>query len=242
MYTPDLNAQRGYYDDRWRHAPRANLLQLGRAVAILEGLHAVGQRHPRILELGCGTGWLSAILGCFGPTTGVDLSSVAIEQATRLYPGVEFIAGDMFSVPLPGDTFDVVVSVQVIEHLEDPTRFVSLIADVLRPGGHLLLITDNPWNIARWRSEELERFAGPPQPIQKRLTGAELRHLLNPRFRLTRLHTVLAGYGDRGVLRVAHSVRLARLLTNLGLLGPFHRALLSAGFGLLIFVHGQRRW
>ena len=239
---PDLNTQRAYYDDRWRAAvTRANLPQLGRAIAILEGLRALGQRDPRILDLGCGTGWLSVILGRFGPTTGIDLSPVAIERARQLYPDVEFVAGDLFSASLPQGAFDVVVGVQVIEHVEDPAQFLNLVADVLRPGGHLLLITDNPWNLARWKPRTLEHFAGTPQPIQKRLTARELRALLRPRFRLKRLGTILPGYGERGFLRIANSVKLGRLLAILGLRDVFHRVLLRAGGGLLIFVRAQRR-
>jgi SAM-dependent methyltransferase len=238
---PELSAQREYYDDRWRRTSRANLPQLGRAIAILEGLRAMEQKDPRILDLGCGTGWLSGILGRFGPTTGLDLSSAAIERARQLYPDVGFVAGDLFSAPLPHRAFDAVVSLQVIEHVEDQGRFVDRVADVLRPGGHLLLITDNPWNIAHWRPGEFERFAGPPQPIQKRLTRRELRRLLSPRFRLRRLGTILPGYGDRGILRAAHSVKLGRLLGAVRLRGAFHRLLLGAGFGLLLFAHAQRR-
>ncbi len=238
---PDLDTQRIYYDDRWRQAATANLPQLGRAIAILEGVLALGHRHPRILDLGCGTGWLSAILGRFGPTTGIDLSTVGIERARQLYPDVEFVAGDLFSAALPHGTFDIVVAVQVIEHVEDQVGFLNLVADALRPGGHVLLITDNPWNLARWKPETLERFAGPPQPIQKRLSASELRRLLSPRFRLKRLSTILPGYGDRGVLRAAHSVKLGRLLATLGLRDAFHRVLLNVGGGLLLFACAQRR-
>lgn len=238
---PDLDTQRVYYDERWRPATTANLPQLGRAIAILDGLLVLEQRRPRILDIGCGTGWLSAILGRFGPTTGIDLSTAAIERARQLHPDVEFVAGDLFSTAWPHGTFDVVVGVQVIEHVEDQFGFLNVVADVLRPGGHVLLITDNPWNLARWQPETLERFAGTPQPIQKRLSARELRRLLSPRFRLRRLSTILPGYGDRGVLRAANSVKLGGLLATLGLRDAFHRVLLNAGCGLLIFACAQRR-
>lgn len=138
----------------------ANPLQAGRAAAVLDGIRRIGRPSPRILDLGCGTGWLPAILGQFGPTTGVDLSPLAIEQAKKRSPELEFLAGNLFDVPLPHGAFDIVVTSQVIEHVEDQPRFVDLLADLLRPDGHLLLVTDNAWNLARWDQEALARFAG----------------------------------------------------------------------------------
>jgi SAM-dependent methyltransferase len=236
----DLDDQRAYYDERWRCVTRANSLQMARAIAILEDLQAVEQRDPKILDIGCGTGWLSSILGRFGPTTGLDLSPVAIDRARRLYPDVEFIAGDLLSASLPPDAFDVVVAVQVIEHIEDQARFTDLVADTLRPAGHLLLVTDNPWNLARWHPVELERFAGAPQPVQRSLTGRALRTLLSPRFERVRWRTILPGYGHRGVLRAAHSVKLGNVLAAAGLYRAYQRLLLGAGFGLLTVAHARR--
>lgn len=238
---PDLDRQRAHYDERWRSVGHASLPQLGRAIAILEGLQAVEQKDPQILDLGCGTGWLAGILGRFGPTTGVDLSPGAIGRAMERHPDVRFLCGDLFTLSLPPEGFDVVVSVQVIEHVEDPARFVNLAADLLRPGGHLLLITDNPRNLRRWRREALADYAGMPQPIQRQLTREQLAALLAPRFHIERQRTLLAGYGDRGILRLAHSVKLGKALRTLGLLDVFHRGLLRAGLGLVAFVHARRR-
>jgi SAM-dependent methyltransferase len=183
---PDIDSQRAYYDERWMRVTHANLWQAGRAIAVLDGLRRIGKDSPRMLDLGCGTGWLTAILAQFGPTTGVELSPLAINRAREQYPDIEFLSGDFFTVPLPRGTFDVVVSCQVMEHVDVPQRFVDLVAEVLKPDGHLLLVTDNWWNIARWGPGEFARFAGAPQPIQHRPSVREFKQLLRTRFTVQR--------------------------------------------------------
>lgn len=239
--TPHIDAQRAYYDERWAPAEYANLLQLDRAIAVLDGLRMLGPRSPRILDLGCGTGWLAGILGRFGPTTGIDLSPLAIHRAQTLYPDVRFMAGSFFDLELPDEAFDVVVSVQVLDHMEDQPRFVDLVARLLARGGHLILITPNAWNLAHWTRPDLEKFSGGLQPIERWLTPRELRVLLTPQFRVKRLHTILPGFGNQGIFRIAHSRKLARLLKALGVFSLYQWALLRAGFGLVIFTVAERR-
>jgi len=238
---PDIDSQRAYYDERWAKVTYANQMQAGRAIAVLDGLSRLGKQSPRMLDLGCGTGWLTAILAQFGPTTGVDLSPLAINRAKEQFPDIEFFAGDLFEVPVPRGAFDIVVSCQIIEHVDDRQRFVDLVADLLRPGGHLLLVTDNAWNIARWDPQVWARYSGVPQPIQHRPTLQELREVLSTRFRVRRVRSILPGQGERGILRVAHSHRLTRVLERAGLLDSYYGVLLRLGFGLLYCIQAERR-
>ena len=238
---PDLDSQRAFYDERWAKVTFANLWQAGRAIAVLDGLRRIGKHSPRTLDLGCGTGWLTAILAQFGPTTGVELSPLAINRAKEQFPEIEFLAGDLFAVPLERGTFDVVVSCQVMEHVDDPSRFVDLVADLLKPDGHLLLVTDNWWNIARWGPGEFAQFAGAPQPIQHRPSIPEFKRYLEPRFTVERVRSIVPGHGHRGILRIAHSHRLTKLLKGAGLLDAYYAGLLHMGFGMLYCIQAKRR-
>ena len=66
-------------------------------------------------------------------------------------------------LPLAGRSFDLVVSFQVIEHLEDPTRYVDAIADLLRADGLALVTTPNllmsdgvnPYHVHEYEADEL---------------------------------------------------------------------------------------
>lgn len=239
----DIIAQQAHYDRRWTKVGNdyANLLQLGRAIAVLEGLWLVNRRRPEILDLGCGNGWLTSILGRFGPTTGVDLSPVGIQKGKERFPGIEFIAGNVFDLDLKPESFDVVVSCQVLEHMEDQRAFLRLAAGLLKADGYLIIVTTNPWNLSHWDQEELVAFAGGLQPLENWLTARQLATLLNERFRVRRLRTLLPGYGNRGILRLLHSPKLFRGLRAIGLLEVYQKILLRFGCGLLLCAVAERR-
>src|SRR5215510_11512656 len=229
-----IDSQRAYYDDRWARERWANRLQLARAIAILDGLLRLQLSFPRILDFGCGTGWLTVMLGRFGPTTGMDLSASAIEIAQTRHLDVDFVAADCTTLQADNEQFDVVVSQEVIEHIEDQARHVDLLADFLRPGGYLLLTTPNAWNLAHWTRESLQAWG--LQPIEQWLTTRRLRSLLDRRFRVLEMRTILPGHGTEGLFRLVNSRKLSKTLEALGLLTLYERALTYAGFGLHIFV------
>ena len=98
----------------------------------------------RVLDAGCGEGYGSEILaGSGGSVVGVDLEVPVVRRASERYPSAEFRAGDIGSLPFPDASFDAVVSLQVIEHVRDPSRFLQECSRVLRDGGTIVLSTPN---------------------------------------------------------------------------------------------------
>lgn len=53
------------------------------------------------------------------------------------------IIGDMTNSGLPGESFDLAVSVEVLEHVQDDEKFVSEVCRVLKPGGRFIMTTPN---------------------------------------------------------------------------------------------------
>lgn len=93
-----------------------------------------------VVDLGCGQGRLRSVLPWRGvPYVGVDLDS----HGAAFGPG-EFVCADL-SRPLPlGDgCADVVVAVEVVEHLENPRALFREAVRILRPGGLLVVTTPN---------------------------------------------------------------------------------------------------
>ena len=177
-----------------------------RAEAILNLLQSLNLDQPRILDLGCGTGWLSELLANFGPTTGVDLAESVIAAAKSRAPHVTFMAGDIFQMPLPASNFDVVVSQEVIAHVADQAAYLDLAARALKPGGYLIITTPNKFIIDR------DDFTPqPPEHIERWLKMRQLKRLLRPRFQVLRSTTVLP-MGHRGILRLINSHKLNALL------------------------------
>src|SRR2546421_4819640 len=119
---PNLTNQQRFWETwnaTWRDPEHLNEWSVRRGETILQLLHSLNLDDPKILDLGCGTGWLSDMLANFGPTTGVDLAESVIATARSRAPHVAFLAGDIFQMPLPANHFDVVVSQEVIAHVAD---------------------------------------------------------------------------------------------------------------------------
>jgi hypothetical protein len=118
--------------------------------------------------------------------------------------------------------------------VEDQRAFVTKLHRLLKPGGHLLLSTQN--------RPVLERFnrIPPPEPGQLRrwVDRAELRDLLTPQFEVLRL-TSVTPRADRGVMRVITSRKLQRAVRPL--VGDrLERSLEHLGLGWTLMAVARR--
>lgn len=118
---------------------------------LLSHLKAGGRIH-RVLDAGCGDGNFTASLAAAGfEMHGIDLSKGGITRAKELYPQIQFTEGsvyDAFAGLCGVPFFDAIVSVEVIEHLYSPRKFVQRAHAALRPGG-LLIVTTPYWGYAK---------------------------------------------------------------------------------------------
>jgi len=96
----------------------------------------------RSLEVGCGSGRLSASLAASGLTPVLlDLSMEALMCARKSYSATGgadrklYVRGDTFCLPLAAESIDVVVSGGLLEHFEDPACVIAEMARVLVPDG-----------------------------------------------------------------------------------------------------------
>jgi ubiquinone/menaquinone biosynthesis C-methylase UbiE len=98
----------------------------------------------RVLDMGCGTGesvrWLAAAVAPDGLAVGVDLSASHLRAARgSLSDNVAFLQADLQRAPLAAATFDLVWSVNTINHVAEPLAATRDLASLLRPGGRLAL-------------------------------------------------------------------------------------------------------
>jgi trans-aconitate methyltransferase len=119
----------GLYDDRhafvWKHGE-----------ALLEWLGpAPGER---ILDLGCGTGHLTARLAESGAeVVGLDSSPEMVERARRAHPGLRFEVGDARDFAF-GEPFDAVFSNAALHWVREADRVIARVRAALRPGGRFV--------------------------------------------------------------------------------------------------------
>jgi len=106
-------------------------------------LQAAEERaNGRVLEDGCGVGqYLARLAKTAERAVGLEIDPERASVAHRRELQVACGAGE--DLPFPADTFDLVVSHEVIEHVRDDKRAVHEMVRVLRPGGRLALFCPN---------------------------------------------------------------------------------------------------
>jgi len=100
----------------------------------------------RVLDLGCGVGFFGGTAQQRGArVTGLDFSAVALQLCRQRQPQMAVLRGDATRLPFASGSFDVVLLNDIIEHLaEDLGRaMLAEVFRVLRPGGRLVVDTDN---------------------------------------------------------------------------------------------------
>ena len=103
----------------------------------------------RMLDLGCGNGWLSATLGQLPGVRvlGLDTNLVELAQGARVFGAVEgagFLAADVFHAPFREAEFAAVVMASSVQYFDDLPRLLLALQPLLTPAGEVHII-DSPF-------------------------------------------------------------------------------------------------
>jgi SAM-dependent methyltransferase len=116
-------------------------LEASRLLSLCRNLRA----DARILDVGCGDGFHLGLLRDFGEPSwrleGVDTSENAVRSASQ--KGLNIWKGSVQDLNLSPASYDLALLIATIEHTADPTGILQTIRRLLRPGGKLLIVTDN---------------------------------------------------------------------------------------------------
>lgn len=128
----DYELQTHQVEDRhWWYRGRRTVIE-----GVLKGIEL--PPDARILDAGCGSGRNMVELARHGAVTGVELSQTSVELARERGCG-EVVAGSILEMPFADASFDLAVSLDVIEHLQDDLGALRELRRVVAPGGALLV-------------------------------------------------------------------------------------------------------
>jgi SAM-dependent methyltransferase len=235
MRMPSLAEQRDYWDERWRRQAAPNQYQLERGKVVLTIIRSLRLVDPAILDFGCGTGWFTAELASVGRPTGIDISPAAIAYASARYRTIPFQAANLFTTPFSASQFDVVVSQEVLPHVEDPEAYLDIIGRILKPGGYLVITAANRFVMERWNH-------GGPDPdahLKFYLNRGEFRRTLRRRFEVISTSSIIP-VGDKGILRLVNSHKVNRVLCWMISERWVHRLRDWAGFGYTLVALARK--
>ncbi|MBL7749096.1 MAG: class I SAM-dependent methyltransferase, partial [Chitinophagaceae bacterium] len=108
-----------------------------------------------VLDIACGEGYGSYLLAAKAASvTGMDIDNTTIKKATQKYPkeNLRFTQATAEKIPAADAQFDMVVSFETLEHLEDHDTMIKEIKRVLKPGGLLVISTPDKKNYSDKRN------------------------------------------------------------------------------------------
>lgn len=165
--------------DRWHERRAASLA--GASPVASASWHAMARRQLGdlrgldVLEIGCGNGAFARELVERGAVlVAADFSPSAVAQARAEVPATcEVMIADVQDLPFPSGRFDLVVSLETLEHVPFPERGLAELVRVTRPGGRLIITTPNYLSLmGLWRVALRlvgRRYAELGQPINQPL-------------------------------------------------------------------------
>jgi 2-polyprenyl-3-methyl-5-hydroxy-6-metoxy-1,4-benzoquinol methylase len=162
----------------------------GKAISKFLGVIAdvfLSERSMRLIDVGCGRGWLTQMLSTFGYAEGVDPVEEVIQHARKLFPSVPFTVGTPRTLlESPSfEPFDVVVCSEVIEHVpyDCQQAFIGELAQLLKKPGFLVITTPRAEVFDTWMALTNHSL----QPVDDWITEGMLQMMMS-RAGLHRLH------------------------------------------------------
>lgn len=117
-----------------------------------------------------------------------------MDVAGKMFSNLKFYSGNALESPFENQSFDVVISQEVIEHIDVQSKYIDECHRLLRDGGYLILTTPNNYYFKRRKGGNYSN-----QPVENLLTPKELRMLLVSGFKIVRHYTIIPAVGISGI-------------------------------------------
>ena len=179
-----MNSLQQFFD---QHKPKSTPGVTAIALGQIDRVFSADQSaSPRVaLDVCCGSGKLTGLLADRGfRAIGLDISTRYIGRESDM--GAGFAVADLSAgLPIANQTVDLLCCIDSLQYFADPGATLIEMARVLKPGGVLIVSTQNngnPAGLKRWLIEHLTGKAWSPwlsHPIENHLTDRRFRYLLN---------------------------------------------------------------
>jgi 2-polyprenyl-3-methyl-5-hydroxy-6-metoxy-1,4-benzoquinol methylase/predicted ATP-grasp superfamily ATP-dependent carboligase len=231
-----------YWNEVYSSGGVAGKIYQERQAAVLNWIESLALKpEARVLEIGCGAGFLSVALAQRGlRVQAIDSTEAMVELARRhaVESGTSQLLsvdlGDVCALTFEDGCFDLVVAIGVMMYLKRPKLAIQEMARVTRPGGHIILTAAN------WAAliNLLEPWFNPAlRPFMSLVKGALVRFELRPWFPNRALHS------RRFIDKALASAGLVKTSSKTLGFGPFtflHRRVLPEALGLALHHRLQR--
>lgn len=238
--NPSLDKQRNFYNLYWRDRNKyLNTHEIARIGEIFNALTLVREDSRKnnidlqICDFGSGWGWLSNFLSYLGSVVGIELSEEAVLKANQQFPNVKFVCADNTQWR-PNETFNLVVSTEVLEHVSDKAAFFKTIDTILRPGGWVILTTPNKAVKKEW-----DALNSQGQIIEEWCSVPELRKFFSA-YRVVSHHTFFLDHCYIGIFRFLSAPKLLSTLKALKLLEIYNMIRSTMNLGLYQIIVAQK--
>jgi len=132
------------FSERWENS--INKIEMRKRMRVVFGklLKGIELKGKEFLEIGCGLGYFSQMAYKKGANvTAVDIGERLVEKTKKKIPDAKILLASAADLPFKDECFDIVLSTEVIEHVEDQKKALSEQMRVLKKGGYLVLTTPN---------------------------------------------------------------------------------------------------
>lgn len=234
----DLNHQIQFYDQYWSALEFFGSYKIQRVICILKYLLPLRKRAPlqKILDLGCGDGRSVGIWSVVMDCEGLDLSTKAMEEASKRFPAFTFKSGDATKTDYPDRSFGVIISQEVIEHIEIQRDYLGECHRLLATDGFLILTTPNKFYFDRLKGGNYSH-----QPIENLIDRDALHELMGKYFIIEKSESVIVAKGDFGIYRLLSNRWVVAVLGRLRLGTWYQRQMERWWLGVHLIVVARKR-
>jgi ubiquinone/menaquinone biosynthesis C-methylase UbiE len=196
--TPEQLRAYGYRMDR---QDRDYIQKLQEIIPVVNGW---------VLDVGCGEGSIAAELTTNKNIVGLDIDGARVKKAKSKLRKLDFIVADVYHMPFKAACLELVVAIQIVEHVPSDRGFLQEINRIVTNGGFISISTPNRYrvsNLPRLLYNRVLGRASYPYDLGGSLgqyarihlreyTLSELRYIMTPEFTVILSFEYILGYGN----------------------------------------------